>query len=71
MIYIHFCFFVEKTHQKKHLYLSVGGVANQLLQLLPSYEKIDDLNISIVTTNPGKHLMMLHKLMVADTQLFF
>lgn len=49
MIYIHFCFFVEKTHQKKHLYLRVGGVANQLLQLLPSYEKIDDLNISIVT----------------------
>lgn len=40
---------MENTHPNKKLNLIVGGIANQILQLLPSYEKINDLKISIIT----------------------
>ena len=46
---MHICIFVENTHPKKILGLNVGGISNQILLLLSSYEKINDLRISIVT----------------------
>ncbi|MFX1573979.1 MAG: glycosyltransferase [Promethearchaeota archaeon] len=49
VILINLCIIVSNTHENKALNLSVGGVANQILQLLPSYEKIDNLNIFLVT----------------------
>ena len=49
MIIFHICLFISNTHPIKKRNLNVGGIANQILQLLPSYEKIKDLHISIVT----------------------
>ncbi len=46
---MHICLFISQTHPNKNLSLNVGGVENQILQLLPSYEKIKDLHISIIT----------------------
>ena len=49
MVIIHICLFISHTHPNKNLNLNVGGIGNQILQLLPSYEKIKDLHISIIT----------------------
>lgn len=49
MIGIHICIFTENTHPNKQLKLIVGGIENQILNLLSSYEKINNINISIVT----------------------
>ncbi len=49
MIIIHICLFISQTHPNKNLNLNVGGIASQILQLLPSYEKIKNLHISIIT----------------------
>lgn len=49
MIWIHLCLFLEKVHPNPKFNLNVGGISNQILQLLPSYEKIRNLKISIVT----------------------
>ena len=46
---INLCIILSNTHENKDLNLSVGGVANQILQLLPSYEKIENLNIFLIT----------------------
>lgn len=40
---------IESTHQNKKLKLNVGGAANQLIQILQSYEKINDIKISLAT----------------------
>ena len=40
MIPINLCIIISNTHENNELNLPVGGVANQVLQLLPSYEKI-------------------------------
>jgi len=46
---MHICYFIENIHPNPHYNLKVGGISNQILQLLPSYEKINDLEITIVT----------------------
>ncbi len=46
---MHICFFLEKTHQNDKLRLFAGGIENQILQLLTSYEKIRGLDLSIIT----------------------
>lgn len=47
MIYIHICIVLINTHSSKSINLTVGGIANQVLQLLPAYEKIPNLKISL------------------------
>ena len=49
MFRIHICIFLLGTHTNIKLNLNVGGPAYQVLQLLPSYEKIKDIKISIIT----------------------
>jgi glycosyltransferase involved in cell wall biosynthesis len=46
---MHICIILGNTHSNEKLGLNVGGIANQLLLLLPSYEKINDLRISLIT----------------------
>lgn len=46
---MHICLFISQTHPKKNLNENIGGIASQILQLLQSFEKIKDLNISIIT----------------------
>jgi len=49
VIKIHICIFLQNTHPNPELNLKVGGVSNQILQLISSYEKIEDVKISVVT----------------------
>ncbi|MFX1443898.1 MAG: glycosyltransferase family 4 protein [Promethearchaeota archaeon] len=46
---MHICIVIGNTHPNRKLNLNVGGVANQLLLLLHSYEKIKDIKISLIT----------------------
>ncbi|MEE9378018.1 MAG: glycosyltransferase, partial [Candidatus Lokiarchaeia archaeon] len=46
---MHICLFIENTHPNKSLNLNVGGISNQILNLLPSYEKYQHLTISLFT----------------------
>lgn len=45
----HIAIYVHTTHENKKLNLPVGGVANSMMELLPYYEEIDNLKISILT----------------------
>ena len=45
---MHICVIIPNTHPNKKLNLIVGGIANQLLQLLEQYKKYN-LKITIVT----------------------
>ena len=47
MIFIHICIILFATHSNERLNQKVGGIANQVLQLLPAYEKIEDLKVSV------------------------
>ena len=49
MAHIHICVIIGNTHANKKLGLNVGGVANQMLRLLRSYEKIENIKISLIT----------------------
>jgi len=61
---MHICFFIENIHPNPRYNLKVGGISNQILQLLPSYEKINDLEITIVTKyseyNPKTNRVNVH-----------
>ena len=46
---MHICLFIENTHPNDLLNLKVGGIANQVLNLLPVYEKYQKLTISLIT----------------------
>ncbi|MHA1396049.1 MAG: glycosyltransferase family 4 protein [Promethearchaeota archaeon] len=46
---MHICFFFENTDPNKELNLSIGGIGNQFLQLLESYEKNKDIEITLIT----------------------
>jgi len=46
---MHICLIIYSTHENKDLELNIGGVANQVLQQLPEFEKIEDIKISILT----------------------
>lgn len=47
MIFIHICIILFATHSNESLNQKVGGIANQVLQLLPAYEKINGLKVSV------------------------
>ena len=47
MNFIHICIILFATHANESLNQKVGGIANQVLQLLPAYEKIEDLKVSV------------------------
>lgn len=46
---MHICLILGNTHPNKKLRLNVGGIANQVLLLLHSYEKNEDINVSLIT----------------------
>ncbi|MFX1391985.1 MAG: glycosyltransferase family 4 protein [Promethearchaeota archaeon] len=46
---MHLFVLIESTHQNKKLKLNVGGAANQLIEILRSYEKIKEIKISLAT----------------------
>ena len=46
---MHLCIIIGNTHANKQLNLNVGGISNQILLLLQSYEKIKKINISLIT----------------------
>jgi len=49
VILIHICIMIDRTHPNTKLGLTVGGIANQILLLLNSYEKISSIKISLIT----------------------
>jgi len=49
VVLIHICIVIDRTHPSDMLNLNVGGIANQVLLLLASYEKINDIKISLIT----------------------
>ncbi len=46
---MHLCIIIGNTHANKQLNLNVGGISNQILLLLQSFEKIKNINISLIT----------------------
>ena len=60
---------MSNTHENKELNLPVGGVANQILQLLPSYEKIDNLNILLITKY-SEYIPLTDKVKIITIQKF-
>jgi len=77
---MHICLILGNTHPNKKLKLNVGGIANQILLLLPSYEKITDIKISLVTKyteyKPSSNRMKIYEIhkynnFILDTLYFF
>jgi len=80
VLFIHICIFVENTHPNKNLGLIVGGIENQLNQLIKSYKKNPNINISLITryseyTSKSKRMKIyqIHKFRssIIDTLYFF
>ncbi|MHA1250166.1 MAG: glycosyltransferase family 4 protein [Candidatus Helarchaeota archaeon] len=46
---MHICIFLENTHPNNELNLKVGGIENQVLELLKEYQKIRNLKVSLIT----------------------
>lgn len=77
---MHICLILGNTHPNKKLRLNVGGIANQILLLLPSYENIEDIKISLVTKyteyKPRSNRIKIHEIhkfhnFLLDTLYFF
>ncbi len=77
---MHICLILGNTHPNKKLRLNVGGIANQILLLLPAYEKIEDIKISLVTKyteyKPRSNRIKIHEIhkfhnFLLDTVYFF
>ncbi len=46
---IHLCIIISNTHENRELNLPIGGAGNQLLELIPFYEKNKNIRISLIT----------------------
>ena len=49
MISIHYCLYISNTHEDQDFGFEVGGVESTILQLLPEYEKKQNLYLSLMT----------------------
>ena len=71
---MHICIILGNTHPNKKLGLNVGGIANQILLLLPSYERNEDIQLSLITKytryTPFSERLKIYKIHKFDNFLF-